>query len=84
MGNQGLIALRDLLEGIPETGIAEGIVDYAVFIADQDRLDLGQGFVREVSRFQERFEKIALDIELICGELEEFLSGYGLVIDDEF
>lgn len=83
MDSQGLIALRDLLEEIPETGIAEGIVDYAVFIADQDRLNPGQGFVREMSRFQERFKKIALDIESVCGELEEFLSGYGLVPDDE-
>ena len=84
MDTQGLIALRDLLEEIPETDIAEGIVDYAVLIADQDRLDLGQGFVREVSRFRDRFEKIALDIRDVCEELEEFLSGYGLVPDDEF
>lgn len=84
MGSQGFIALLDLLEEIPETGIAESIVDYAAFIADQDRLDLGQGFVREVSRFQDRFEKIALDIRDVCEELEEFLSGYGLVPDDEF
>ena len=84
MDNQGLIALRDLRDEIPTTGFAEGIVDYATFIAGNKQLNLGQGFVREVSRFQERFEKIALGIESVCEELEEFLSGYGLVPGDEF